>query len=236
MSITSALMLFFVLAFVYILIIEVFTVLFRLTGLTADKAHFQVISMLTNCGFTTLDSEAIVTSRIRRRIAQVTIIFGYLTTVVFMSSVVNIFLSLSRSEIADMGPSIVVVCISILLIMLITHSSFVKKNVDRAIASVGRKIMFGKDVNAIVVLDVFEDNVMAEINLSTLPLEMKNIMLMDSGLKETYKIQLILIKRDGETMSIIKGTDILQKDDIIVVFGSLKNIKLLFGQDNRILK
>lgn len=35
---------------VYILINEIFTVLFRLTGLTEDKAKFQVTSMLTNSG------------------------------------------------------------------------------------------------------------------------------------------------------------------------------------------
>ncbi len=230
MSITSALMLFFVLTLIYMLIIEIFTILFRLTGLTYDKSHFQVISMLTNSGFTTQDSEAITSSRIRRKIAKLTIIFGYLFTVIIMSSVVNIFMSLSHSEVNDMWSSAVVVGCSVALILMFNRSTVVKRYIDRTIEKVGKKMMFGKNANPIILLDIYGDNVMAEISLEQMPAGLENVMLKDSGLKEKYMIQLILIKRNAETKSILKGEEILQKDDVIVVFGDYKNIKALFSR------
>ncbi len=229
MNITSALMLFFVLALVYMLIIEIFTILFRLTGLTYDKAHFQVISMLTNSGFTTQDSEAITSSRVRRKIAKLTIIFGYLFTVIIMSSVVNVFMSLSNSEVQDMWSSALVIACSIGLILMMNRSKLVKQLIDRSIAKIGKKMMFGKNSNPIVLLDIFGDNVMAEISLEKIPHGFDNVMLKDSGLKEKHKVQIILIKRNTETKSILKGEDMLQKNDIIVVFGDHKRIKSLFS-------
>ncbi len=44
--------------------------LFMLTGLPERKARFQVISILTNTGFTTGESEVITSSRRRRRLAS----------------------------------------------------------------------------------------------------------------------------------------------------------------------
>lgn len=77
MSFLSAMVFFAIFILVYILINEIFTVLFRLTGLTEDKAKFQVTSMLTNSGFTTSDSELITSSRVRRKLARITMISGY---------------------------------------------------------------------------------------------------------------------------------------------------------------
>ncbi len=230
MNITGALMLFSVFALIYLLIIEIFTILFRLTGLTYDKAHFQVISMLTNSGFTTGDSEAITASKVRRKIAKLTIIFGYLFTVIIMSCVVNIFLSLSNSEIRDMWASTIILGCFIGLFLMVNRSKTVKKFIDLGIEKVGKKIMFGKNSNSIVLLDIYGESVMAEINLVNLPNQLKDVKLKDSKLKEFHKIQLILIKREGETKSIINGEDTLHENDIIVVFGKHQNIKMLFGR------
>ncbi len=230
MNITGALMLFSIFALIYSLIIEIFTVLFRLTGLTYDKAHFQVISMLTNSGFTTGDSEAITASKVRRKIAKLTIIFGYLFTVIIMSCVVNIFLSLSNSQLQDMWTSGIIVACLLALLLMFNRSDTVRKFIDSKIEKIGKKLMFGKNVNAIVLLDIFGDSVMAEINLANLPSQLQGVKLKDSKLKEKHKLQLILIKREGETKSIINGEDMLQVNDIIVVFGKHQNIKSLFGR------
>ncbi len=233
MSITSALMLFFVFALIYTLIVEVFTILFRLTGLSYDKAQFQVISMLTNSGFTTQDSETITSSKVRRKIAKFTIIFGYLFTVIIMSCVVNIFLSLSNSEISDMWSSAVVVCCFCGLFIVSTRSRGVKKFVDKKIKKFGKKLMYGKAINQIILLDIYDDGVMAEVSLASMPEGLENVKLKDSGLKEHHKIQLILIKRDDKTKSILNGEETLQKDDIVVVFGEHSNIKALFNPPNK---
>ena len=53
---------------IYYMLIQVFSVLFRISGLTKVKAKFQVISLLTNSGFTTSESEIVVTDKLRRKL------------------------------------------------------------------------------------------------------------------------------------------------------------------------
>ena len=228
MSITFALILFFVFVLIYIAIIETFTVLFRLTGLTHDKAQFQVISMLTSCGFTTLDSEAITSSKIRRDLAKLTIIFGYLFTVIIMSCVINIFLSLNNTDVKNIWSSIVVIIVAFAVYFILRRFKGVKGFFDKYIEKVGNKIMFGSGSNPIILLDNYGENVMAEISLDKMPAELDNVPLENSGLKENHKIQIILIKRAGETLSILNGKETLKRNDIIVVFGQYKNIRELF--------
>ena len=77
----GALVLFVIFVIIYVVISDIITVFFRLTGLTEENARFQVISLLTNSGFTTRESEAIVSSKVRRRLARATMLFGYAFTV-----------------------------------------------------------------------------------------------------------------------------------------------------------
>ena len=77
MSIYIACTLFALMILVYSIISELFTMLFRFTGLPDERARFQVVSLLTGCGFTTRESEMILSSRSRRRLARITMLFGY---------------------------------------------------------------------------------------------------------------------------------------------------------------
>ena len=81
MTLFLASLLFSVIVLIYWIILELFTLMFRITGLPDDKARFQVLSILTGAGFTTRESESIVSSRMRRRLAQGTMLFGYVFNV-----------------------------------------------------------------------------------------------------------------------------------------------------------
>ena len=80
MEINMAILVFFLLLLIYTLMSEAFTVMFRLTGMNTEKARFQVISMLTNSGFTTNESELILKDPLRRKLALLTMLFGYAFT------------------------------------------------------------------------------------------------------------------------------------------------------------
>ena len=99
MDITLALLLFSFIILLYWVITEVFTFIFRLTGLPAEKARFQVISLLTGCGFTTRESEMILSSRRRRRLARITMLFGYVFNVTIVSAFINVFLSMKLVQV-----------------------------------------------------------------------------------------------------------------------------------------
>ena len=94
MNIYLALLLFSFVILLYWVITELFAFIFRLTGLPDEKACFQVISLLTGTGFTTRESEMILSTRRRRRIARVTMLFGYVFNITIVSAFINVFLSM----------------------------------------------------------------------------------------------------------------------------------------------
>ena len=81
MNLFLASILFSAIVLIYWIILEMFTVMFRITGLPDDKARFQVLSILTGAGYTTKESESFVSSKMRRKLAQVTMLFGYVLSV-----------------------------------------------------------------------------------------------------------------------------------------------------------
>ena len=94
MNIYVALLLFSFIILLYWVIAELFTFFFRLTGLPAEKARFQVTSLLTGTGYTTRESEVIMASRRRRRLARVTMLFGYVFNITIVSAFINVILSM----------------------------------------------------------------------------------------------------------------------------------------------
>ena len=53
MNLIAAFMVFDILIIVYEIIVELFSALYELSGLTKEQARFQVTSLLTGTGFTT---------------------------------------------------------------------------------------------------------------------------------------------------------------------------------------
>lgn len=70
-------------------VIEIYVILFRLTGLKTEVSRFQVISMMTGTGFTTGESELILGHPIRRKLAIFLILFGAFSLAVIISSISN---------------------------------------------------------------------------------------------------------------------------------------------------
>ena len=101
MNIYAAFSLFSLIILLYWVITELFTIIFRFTGLPDEKARFQVISLLTGCGFTTRESEMILSSRRRRRLARITMLFGYVFNITIVSAFINVFLSLKVAQVED---------------------------------------------------------------------------------------------------------------------------------------
>ena len=93
--------LFAILILVYWVISEIFTILFRFVGLPEEKARFQVTSLLTGCGFTTRESEMILTTRQRRRLARMLMLFGYVFNITVVSAFINVFLSLTSNQVGS---------------------------------------------------------------------------------------------------------------------------------------
>ena len=99
MNLYMAISLFSLIILIYWIITELFTILFRFTGLPDERARFQVISLLTGCGYTTRESEMFLSNRRRRRLARITMLFGYVFNITIVSAFINVFLSLKLSQV-----------------------------------------------------------------------------------------------------------------------------------------
>lgn len=236
MSTDFAILAFFSLMLTYLLICEIFTILFRLTGLTEETARFQVISMLTTCGFTTAESELVTSSRKRRKLAFITILFGYIFSVTIVSMVINFFMRLNDGYSFQL---ILKVVSAIIVLIIIWYSllkvNFVKNNFDKFISKIGIKAMFKNQHNPIMILGIFKSEVITEVTITNLPEEFNNIQLKNSNIRVNYNLQILTIIRDGDETLSVNGDTILKNGDKVIVFGSLKNIKKLFIKEKDFL-
>ena len=213
---------------VYIVISDIITIFFRLTGMTEEKARFQVISLLTNSGFTTRESEAVVSSRIRRRLARATMLFGYAFTVTIVSTTVNFFMTLGKSELDGVMLWIPILLLILLLFHFMRRSVYFKTRFDNWIEIIGNRLMFGRDSNPIVLLEDYGDMVVAHIFLQKVPEILRDIPLRDSDIMSRHNIMVMMVKnRSGEARQATADT-VLTPDDIIMVLGRRKDIQEVF--------
>ncbi|MGL4628833.1 TrkA C-terminal domain-containing protein [Cetobacterium sp.] len=229
MSTDFAILAFFSLMLAYLLICEIFTILFRLTGLTEETARFQVISMLTTCGFTTVESELITSSRKRKKLAFITILFGYIFSVTIVSMVINFFTRLNdENSLQIILKAILAVIFIIIIWYILLKVNFVKTRFDKIISKIGIKAIFKNQDNPIMVLGIFKSEVIAEVTITNLPEELLNTELKNSHIRSFYNLQILTVIKPDDSSNPVTGDTILETHDKIIVFGAIKNIKNLF--------
>ncbi len=224
----GALIMFVLLIIFYIIIADIITVFFRLTGMTEEKARFQVVSLLTNSGFTTQESEAIVRSKLRRRLALGTMLFGYTFTVTILSATFNVFINLSQAEISSMLVALPAIVTVITIFLLLRRSKFMRSRFDHLIERLAHRLMFGNHANQVLLMEEYGENVVAHIYLHTVPSQLKDTTLADSKLGSRYQLMVMLVKTaDGKAFQ-AKANTILQPGDTIMVLGKHKTIRDVF--------
>jgi hypothetical protein len=223
-------MILFVLLIVfYILIADIITTLFRLTGMTEERARFQVISLLTNSGFTTQESEAVVNLKIRRRLAKATMMFGYAFTVTILSTTVNVFMTMSDSELGAVLLALPMLLLVLALFYLMRKSVFLKTKFDGWIELIGNRIMFGKKANQVVLVEEYGSMVVAHIYLHTVPAFLEDTTLAQSGIMSEHNLMIMMVKSADESDARqANGNTILKPKDTIMVLGKRQTIREIF--------
>lgn len=228
MTLSGSSILFMLFIAAYTVMIEIFTVLFRLTGLTNDKARTQVISLLTNSGFTTAESEIILASKKRRKLAQITMLSGYSFSVIIVSIIVNVIITLSKSELHHLTNNVIVLVAFVVLLFFVTRMKYIRKKLDHLIERLGNRIMFGKHSNPIILIDNYRSKAMVEVYLDHVPSALDHKKLGESDLTNKYNIQILFIKRQGKSLKRITGDTVLHPKDTLILFGNYKNIRTIF--------
>jgi hypothetical protein len=228
MSFNLTLFVVLVLLAVYMVFIEIFTIVFMMTGLSHTRSVFQVISLLTNSGFTTNESEIIVTSRKRRKIAIFIMSFGNFFNILLFSALVNAAVNFYKDSSFNELQAVIIIVSFIILVVSYKKLPFIRVGFDRLIKKVANRMMFDVNSNPLLILDSFHNYCIAEVKLLEVPELLKNTTIFESKISNSYGIHILLIKRGEEHIGEIKEGSRVMIMDRIIIFGPLKSIMEVF--------
>ncbi len=211
------------------MVIEIFTVMFRITGLTYETANYQAISLLTSCGFTTCESETILATKHRRRVAKWAMLFGYMFSVVLATSIINVIMSITRyTDDGDIYSLFFLIFIPVFFITIFKLKRL-KSKIDNLIKKIVESLFRKKTlVNPFYILETYGDQAICELYVTHVPDELAGKTIFESGIKNKYGLTYISINRKNENRIIEPFSDIIKKNDKIVVYGKPSVINKVF--------
>ena len=233
MNIYAAFTLFSFTILIYWIITELFTMIFRFTGLPDEKARFQVISLLTGCGFTTRESEMMITSRARRRLARITMLFGYVFNITIVSAFINVFLSLKAAEVHSAFTGLLIPLTVILLMFYFIRNRKVRSMAVSLFERIAGKIIHLDSDNTVLPVDYIGEDSVAVVTLRQVPEEYRDLPLSQTGLKSESSLLVMLIEHPGEKAAPAAADSVLRPGDKLTVFGSYETIQKVFQARER---
>lgn len=213
---------FIVCLFIFLLIIDIFAVMFRLTGMSIEKARFQVISLLTSTGFTTKESELITQHPTRRKLASLFMVISYISTLTFISLLVNV---LTNSIINT--KTMVHLVILILIIIFFLKSSLLDV-IENIIEYIVKKTKLWNIFNAkyINFITKHKGYGICEVYIS------QNSDLIGVSIKECkltkIEIKILSIDQGDEFISFPIPDYQFKGNDKLTVYGNIQNIRKRF--------
>jgi Trk K+ transport system NAD-binding subunit len=232
MNFINAILIMVIILLIYLALIKIYMTLFIMTGLSRQKARFQVVSLITGVGFTTSESEIITFDKRRRNIALAAMVTGMIFNVVIIGLLINIFVSLNTQQ-AEESLVVVILIISIAVaLLLISKIPPVNRGINALIEWLAKKIFkLDSRYNVLTLLDNYGKEAIVEVLFNKIPDFMEDKSLAEIALKAKYNINVMMVKRKNRVLEINKDT-IIQKGDLVLVFGSRQVIHNLFSPAN----
>ena len=225
MDIYLALLLFSFIILLYWVITELFTFFFRLTGLPTEKARFQVISLLTGTGFTTRESEIILSSRRRRRLARITMLFGYVFNVTIVSVFVNVFISMKVIQDGHQLLSFLIPLGTAALIFIFMRVPKIHAWGDNLLLRLADRIFDRQEAfNAVMLIDNIGSESIAQLTLRHIPDEYRGQTLAETRLRAETGILVMLVERQGGKPIPARAETVFEPGDKLTVFGDYQTI------------
>ncbi len=226
MSILSAFIVFDILIIGYELIIEVFSAIYELSGLTKEQARFQVTSLLTGTGFTTSESEKMLDTQKRKMVTRDIMIVSYIFNISIISTLVTLLTSTQNSNWYELVIGFILSIIVIILLFFSRKVNKVRKGIDRVMLYIASHTFYKKQ-NEIIIYEYHNKKILAEIKLNNLSNKLKDKTIGELKLEEKYNINILYIKRKNQLIIKTKDTKLNDKD-LILVIGGKKIIYNLF--------
>lgn len=221
---------------IYMFMIEIFSVAFKLTGLVSSKIKFQVANLFTATGYTTAESELVAKDDKRRKIAITCMYTGHIFSIAFMGAIINVLISLTLFKMdTNVQPRfdawyfiVLYITSALFILMLVLKIPPVNRRFQRFLESIALKTSSkNKKTNIITVLDLQGKRAIVELILNIIPDYANEKSLSEMGLTKQYSINILSIKRDNRFIEVSKDT-MFRKGDILVIYGLINDIKEAF--------
>ncbi|WP_409273627.1 TrkA C-terminal domain-containing protein [Neobacillus sp. SCS-31] len=208
---------------IILIVVEICTALFVLTGLEKPIARFQVVSMLTSTGFTTGVSELIIAHPIRRRLGAFLILFGAFSLAVIISAISGILQK--NFHITELGVTAGV----LVLLLVILKLPYLDKKLSSILQEELEENYKPEDLPIKDVLLQNDDDYFAEIHVH----EASD--LVGQTLEETIKpeedINILFIKRGDVAIRHDRQKEKIQAGDQLVLYGDKSLLKKKFESE-----
>ena len=228
MSLVSSIILIVTVIIIYYIIIKVFAILFRITGLPKEKAGFQAVSLLTNAGYTTSESEIVVSEKTRRRIATAAMLSGYFFSVVIVSLFINMFLSIDLTTLEVELIHLAIGFGSLVAFFLIMRIPAVERFLGKTIDTVTvRAFKKAAKENYISVLDTYGKDAVVNIYIHKVPAFLEGKCISDTDIRKKHHVNILMYTRNGQNHYVTADT-IFSSKDTLIAFGPLASIRDAF--------
>ncbi|MBU0548270.1 MAG: potassium transporter TrkA [Candidatus Omnitrophica bacterium] len=208
-----------------IIVVRIGAIALELTGLSSEIASFQAQSAFSGVGFTTVESEAIVTHPVRRRIIRILILLGSAGVTTAIATLVLAFVGQTGKSVLTIGG---VLLLGLLCIFIFARSKYIY-NVMKVIITkaLGKwttlciydyEQLFGLGEGyAIAKITVKKDNPCSEKSIKDLKTHLEEVLILAIYRKAGKKIQFIgaphgdvILKADDELICYAKE-DVISK-------------------------
>ncbi len=202
-------------------IVKIATVALNLTGLDNKRAFFQSLSAFTGTGFTTRDSEMIVTNDIRRKIIIIMMILG---NAGMASVITTLTLSFFRGD-GSIAQTLVNITIILLAILLIIRLSMNKGLARKLTKRIQDKLVQSSPFTKRPVEEILrlaEGYGIAEVTIKDDCADIGHTLL-ESSFRQN-DILIIAIERSNQVIPAPHATDVIMSNDTLICYGKLPNI------------
>lgn len=210
----------FLVAFVVLwLLIEILSIVMKLTGLGLSKSRFQIISILTHTGFTTRESELIVQHPVRRRIASALMIVSY----VAQATLITLLFDMLNSDQQSLLFIFIALSAMLLFIIFVTKNKYISSWFERFTEKILMRSMKKIDERHIEkILNLSPDFSIYELVVDIDSTICKKT-LREIHLKENY-IQILKIDRGSEVIDFPTADTQVLPGDRMIVYGKIDAI------------
>ncbi|AIY82620.1 MAG: TrkA C-terminal domain-containing protein [Clostridium baratii] len=204
---------------IFIVVVNICSILLRLTGMPIKKARFQVVSLLTSTGFTTRESEMVVQHPVRRKIASWLMIVSYVSTATFIS----FFVTMISDTVTGIGFFVVIA--ALVTTNFVLRRTKTIERLELKLENVVLKSKIWEKLNS-ENLTLITNTKGYGIYQIYLPKNSKIIgkSILESGLKD-LEIEVLNIDKGDKFIKFASPDYVFEVFDRVTVYGNLKNIR-----------